>query len=201
MTDGEAQHTTEHDGSWRELQQRIARRIRRIYDIETAYDWQYEACEAILKGRDCVLSVPTGGGKTLAFYLPLFAYWEPGDREPANQKVVLIVSPLVELMKEQVSKCNVVDFGSGKFHVGLVSPEVTKRADFHEKVTARPEIWDKLVLLVFDEAHTILEWGGSFRPDYRDAGGIVIMTSQCVCEPYELRLASHVCVSRAIQGD
>ncbi|KAF8499420.1 P-loop containing nucleoside triphosphate hydrolase protein [Gautieria morchelliformis] len=163
-----------------------------LFSVEAINDWQFEVCEAILGRKDCVLSIPTGGGKTLAFYLPLFAHWAPGDNEPSHQKVVLIVSPLVELMKEQTADLNshgipavalcaenmvtgdvLAEFGRGQFCVGFASPEITKHPDFHTKVTSRPEVLDSLLFWGFDEAHTILEWRGSFQPDYRDAGGIL----------------------------
>ncbi|KAF8526731.1 P-loop containing nucleoside triphosphate hydrolase protein [Gautieria morchelliformis] len=174
------------------FRQHVSERVRTLFGIEAIHDWQFEVCEAILGRKDCVLSIPTGGGKTLAFYLPLLAHWAPGDNEPSNQKMVLIVSPLVELMKEQTADLNsrgipavalcaenmvkgdvLAEFGRGRFRVGFASPEITKHPDFHTKVTSRPEVLDGLLFLGFDEAHTILEWGGSFRPDYRDAGGIL----------------------------
>ena len=81
----------------------VMERACKVFKVPSVYDWQYEVCDAVLAGKDCVLTVPTGGGKTLSFYLPLLAYWQPGDNEPEHQKIVLIISPLVELMKEQVS--------------------------------------------------------------------------------------------------
>lgn len=60
----------------------------------TPRQFQLDAAAAILAGKDCVINVPTGGGKTLAFYLPLLA-------EP--DAVILVVSPLTALMIDQVS--------------------------------------------------------------------------------------------------
>lgn len=56
--------------------------------------FQLEAASAVLMGKDCVVNVPTGGGKTLAFYLPLLL---------KPDSVILVVSPLTALMMDQVS--------------------------------------------------------------------------------------------------
>lgn len=63
---------------------------------------QLQTGKNILLGYDTILDAPTGAGKTLAFYLPLFYYWSPGIAIPSSQKVILVISPLVELMKSQV---------------------------------------------------------------------------------------------------
>lgn len=56
-------------------------------------EFQLRAAEAALTGKDCVLNIPTGGGKTLCFYLPTLV---------RPETTVLVVSPLTALMKDQV---------------------------------------------------------------------------------------------------
>jgi superfamily II DNA/RNA helicase len=75
-----------------------------LFGYEEVYDWQLDSCRAILEQHDCILSAPTGGGKTLTFILPLLARWTPGSKveQDVSPPIVLIVSPLVELMLEQV---------------------------------------------------------------------------------------------------
>ncbi|KAF8575820.1 hypothetical protein K439DRAFT_1542604 [Ramaria rubella] len=84
----------------------ITERVQTLFGIKRVHDWQYKVCDAILALNNCLLSVPTSGGKTLSFYLPLLAHWAPGENATSKQKAVLIVSPLVELMKEQRSHGN-----------------------------------------------------------------------------------------------
>ncbi|KAF8581627.1 hypothetical protein K439DRAFT_1636041, partial [Ramaria rubella] len=85
---------------------RIAEQVQTLFGIKRVHDWQYKVCDVILARNDCLLSVPTDGGKTLSFYLLLLVHWAPGENATSKQKVVLIVSPLVELMKEQASALN-----------------------------------------------------------------------------------------------
>jgi superfamily II DNA helicase RecQ len=82
----------------------IAQRACDVFTLESVYDWQLEVADTLSQQKDCILSAPTGGGKTLTFYLPLLAFWCPGDINPTHQKIILIVSPLIELMREQVAQ-------------------------------------------------------------------------------------------------
>ncbi|KIJ54010.1 hypothetical protein M422DRAFT_241270, partial [Sphaerobolus stellatus SS14] len=63
------------------VKKRVSERACNFFEIPAVYDWQYEVCESVLDGKDILLGVPTGGGKTLSFYLPLLAHWKPGDKE------------------------------------------------------------------------------------------------------------------------
>ncbi|KIJ25075.1 hypothetical protein M422DRAFT_193886, partial [Sphaerobolus stellatus SS14] len=160
-------------------------RAQHTFDLSSVYDWQLEACRAILEKRDCILSAPTGGGKTLAFYLPLLAFYDPTTENASNQPITLIVSPLVELMNQQANDLNekgipavalcgdnlrdkglTERFGQGEFRVGFISPETVNSPFFNEKVLSCTVFKQLLVAVCYDEGHTILEWGGSFRPDF-----------------------------------
>jgi len=59
---------------------------------------QEKAGQNIIMGQTTLYDVPTGGGKTLAFWYPLFYHWAPGED---SQKVVLVISPLNALMNSQ----------------------------------------------------------------------------------------------------
>ncbi|KAF8575612.1 hypothetical protein K439DRAFT_1623463 [Ramaria rubella] len=100
----------------------IAARVRTMLGIDKIHTWQYKVCNVLLGKKDCLLSVPTGGGKTLSFYLPLFAHWAPGDKTPEYQKVVLIVSPLVKLKANELSRVGIpaVAICSDTMHEGDV---------------------------------------------------------------------------------
>ena len=79
-------------------------RAKQLFGYDEIREWQLEACCAVLKGHDCVVSAPTGGGKGLTFVLPLLAHWAPNVdvEEDYVAPIVTVVAPLIELMQEQV---------------------------------------------------------------------------------------------------
>ncbi|KAJ6577764.1 P-loop containing nucleoside triphosphate hydrolase protein [Mycena capillaripes] len=162
-------------------------RLCEVFDIESLHPHQKEAGQNILKGISTFLDVPTGGGKTLAFWYALFYHWQPGNVEEDCQKIVLVVGPLVALMEDQAKTLNeknipaiaitgnspnleksLTDFGKNKYRVGLVGPEMVLSTQFHEKVLNQIEFTKNIICLVIDELHCIWEWGNEdFRPEYR----------------------------------
>ncbi|KIO26251.1 hypothetical protein M407DRAFT_74746 [Tulasnella calospora MUT 4182] len=122
--------------------------------------FQLEAAQAALTGKDCILNVPTGGGKTLAFCLPVLV---------KKGGTVLVVSPLTALMKDQVSTSFHLSpqrVASGTIPVVFVPPEVAVAKQFQQDVLSNPTYARHLINIVIDEGHCITEWGGTFRPDY-----------------------------------
>ncbi|TDL14250.1 hypothetical protein BD410DRAFT_809883 [Rickenella mellea] len=77
-----------------------------IFNIPSVHGFQIDVCKAILEGSDCILDVPTGVGKTLAFWLPLLHFWQPGITAAHSQKMVLVISPLTALMQSQATELN-----------------------------------------------------------------------------------------------
>lgn len=134
--------------------------------------------------RDLFLTAPTGSGKSLLFQLPAFYVSSKGD-------VSIIVSPLIALMKDQVSAIQndrgfekvayinseltllererIIDScQSGEIDILYLSPELLLSYDISFFIGKR-----KLGLLVIDEAHLITTWGRDFRVDYWYLGGYV----------------------------
>lgn len=134
--------------------------------------------------RDLFLTAPTGSGKSLLFQLPAFYVSSKGD-------VTIIVSPLIALMKDQVSAIQndrgfekvayinseltlidrekiIEDCQTGEIDVLYLSPELLLSYDISFFIGQR-----KLGLLVIDEAHLITTWGRDFRVDYWYLGGYV----------------------------
>ena len=101
---------------------------------------QLEVCEAAVAGRDLLLVMPTGAGKSLCYQLPALA----------RGGTALVISPLIALMDDQAAKLAAL---------GLRVP------GFPEMLAKR-----KLALIAIDEAHCISQWGHDFRPDYRMLG-------------------------------
>jgi ATP-dependent DNA helicase RecQ len=157
--------------------------LQHYFGYETFRPGQKEIIEKLIAGQDVVAILPTGMGKSLCYQLPGYIFNKP----------VLIISPLLSLMQDQVDQLKqmgekrVVALNSflsvqqknyalhflQEYRFIFISPEMLIQPQVKEKLSTM-----ELSLIVADEAHCISQWGYDFRPDYLRIGEVISNTNR-----------------------
>ncbi|MEB3827221.1 RecQ family ATP-dependent DNA helicase [Phormidium sp. CCY1219] len=162
--------------SWNDVREAF----RQIWGYADFRPPQGEIVQTLLQGKDALIVLPTGGGKSICFQLP--AILQTG--------ITLVVSPLVALMENQVQELHQRQLSAALLHGEQDKQQRRKTLAAIERNQLRllylspetllsPPVWERLSQpelpingLILDEAHCLVQWGDTFRPAYRRLGAV-----------------------------
>lgn len=150
--------------------------LRKHFGYPAFRNRQQQVINHVLAGNHAMVVMPTGMGKSLCYQIPALTI------DPNSNDLVLVLSPLIALMQDQVDSLvargisaalinssldretritRYEEVAAGKYNLLYVTPERFRKPEFVDVIRSR-----NIVLLAIDEAHCVSQWGHDFRPDY-----------------------------------
>ncbi|MGA8181974.1 MAG: DNA helicase RecQ [Desulfobacterales bacterium] len=161
--------------------------LQKVFGFKDFVSLQPEIIAQVMAGKNALVIMPTGGGKSLCYQIPALLF----------DGLTIVVSPLISLMTDQIQqmrengvaavmlnsaleagayRANMAKVKSGKVKLLYVAPETLLKDTMLEMLASI-----EVSCLAIDEAHCISEWGHDFRPEYRRLAEVRRQLSKAVC--------------------